>query len=895
MPARISALRPLLPALGFVLAVIAIFTYDLPLHGKVLFPSAFLRNRAPFSSAAPSPPAFSRRRLHGDTVTATVPLRAFASEEWSHGRVPTWVPWELGGAPFLNDLTAPFFPPAVATSVLPIAGQLTFDAIVRMMIAGAGMVLLLRRWNLGPEAQATGAVAYTFCYMMTFWLSWAVENVTAMLPWMILAVESVLDAPRGRSLALLAAVAALSILGGNVEANAHMWTGTGLFFVVRLAQRAYAREIAPRVAGITAFVALGGVVLGAIVAGIHLVPFFEILGRSAIWTDRPAVGVGGVPFGGLRLWLAPDAFGYLSYTSDPSPSPRFDASAFEGGMMNAYAGLATLALVPAAFFSPTRRRLATALATLSLVVAACVYGVPGFRQLIAVIPVLSHTYLERMLFLPAFGISALAAIGVETIVTDRNARARRATIVATATLAVASIVALAQTAAPYPIARGWAPVAAAIAAGAAVLVVARERAASWLFPGVVALELFAVLGGFNEWTSPSEVLPRSAEVAPLLAETGGFLGVYDGIYPPMLSLRYGIRDLRAYDPMVSRRWRRFYDRLDPSTTHENPAFLFMLTPDMEWARIAGVDRFALGAAPSPQAGWIQSRKNPATAPIAAHGTGFRQTISCTRGTALDVQIAIGHARGEIHVLDGAGQPVAILAIGQLQPGLVLARFEKGAPCPATFTIEIQATEPVDLPSWPRAADDPDGALFVDGAPSTGQMFAMIGSHPFHAATVTWADPLAILHDPAARPFVWLAERTLAAPDSDAALDAIANEISASDRWAVLEGPAAEPATPLEQGEVVAWTRPSPTRISVDATAVRPRWLVVQESNDPGWIATVDGARAPLVPANSVFQAVHLPEGRHHVELVYAPRSLRWGALLSLLGILVTGIAWRRAP
>ena len=75
------------------------------------------------------------------------------------------------------------------------------------------------------------------------------------------------------------------------------------------------------------------------------------------------------------------------------------------------------------------------------------------------------------------------------------------------------------------------------------------------------------------------------------------------------------------------------------------------------------------------------------------------------------------------------------------------------------------------------------------------------------------------------------------------------------------------------------------------------YLVIWDSFDAGWVATVDGQVAPLVPGNAFFRVVRLSPGDHRVRLVYRPQSLVRGAIVSLAVVfgIVTAflISWRR--
>lgn len=78
---------------------------------------------------------------------------------------------------------------------------------------------------------------------------------------------------------------------------------------------------------------------------------------------------------------------------------------------------------------------------------------------------------------------------------------------------------------------------------------------------------------------------------------------------------------------------------------------------------------------------------------------------------------------------------------------------------------------------------------------------------------------------------------------------------------------------------------APGRVRIRTEAVRPALLVVAESWYPGWRATLDGKPVDLLRANYLSQGVVVPEGTHTVELEYSSQAFRYGALLSLAGLI----------
>jgi Bacterial membrane protein YfhO len=75
-------------------------------------------------------------------------------------------------------------------------------------------------------------------------------------------------------------------------------------------------------------------------------------------------------------------------------------------------------------------------------------------------------------------------------------------------------------------------------------------------------------------------------------------------------------------------------------------------------------------------------------------------------------------------------------------------------------------------------------------------------------------------------------------------------------------------------------------LTVRVRGSRPGWLVVTDSWDDGWRATVDGTDAEVLPANYVQRAVRVAPGTHVVRFEYGPSSFRLGAVVSGIALAV---------
>jgi uncharacterized membrane protein YfhO len=101
-----------------------------------------------------------------------------------------------------------------------------------------------------------------------------------------------------------------------------------------------------------------------------------------------------------------------------------------------------------------------------------------------------------------------------------------------------------------------------------------------------------------------------------------------------------------------------------------------------------------------------------------------------------------------------------------------------------------------------------------------------------------------------------------------------------------------PKSPEAGGVVV------PVRISreadgvvvLDVDTVAPTLVVLLDALTPGWTASVDGRRVPIVATNVAFRGVFVPAGRHAIVFTYEPDG--WGAARAMTAAaLVLLAAW----
>jgi len=99
-------------------------------------------------------------------------------------------------------------------------------------------------------------------------------------------------------------------------------------------------------------------------------------------------------------------------------------------------------------------------------------------------------------------------------------------------------------------------------------------------------------------------------------------------------------------------------------------------------------------------------------------------------------------------------------------------------------------------------------------------------------------------------------------------------------------------SPSDAATIVLYT---PERVEIETTLDSPGWLLLTDTYYPGWQASIDGQPVDILQANVLFRAIPVSAGNHRVVFEFKPRSLRWGAsitgvalLLWLIGVIIAG-------
>jgi len=100
------------------------------------------------------------------------------------------------------------------------------------------------------------------------------------------------------------------------------------------------------------------------------------------------------------------------------------------------------------------------------------------------------------------------------------------------------------------------------------------------------------------------------------------------------------------------------------------------------------------------------------------------------------------------------------------------------------------------------------------------------------------------------------------------------------------------ATPSDwtPGTITAVEHPAKNRVVVRVQGSHGGWLVLHEQWAEGWTARTGERTVPVLRADHAYRCVSIPEGDLEIEFRYEPRSLEWGAAVTLAALLAT-LVW----
>jgi len=218
--------------------------------------------------------------------------------------------------------------------------------------------------------------------------------------------------------------------------------------------------------------------------------------------------------------------------------------------------------------------------------------------------------------------------------------------------------------------------------------------------------------------------------------------------------------------------------------------------------------------------------------------------------------------------------------------MVALRPPKGREPPAARRrlLDLMATRFVLL--TPAARRRADVAAFVRDA----------GLRPAPTSAADLGLPeYELLENPHALPRAYVTYRASRSPRASELLSTLSADTfdPLVESWVEADTDVEPPGDAPPRGAPATIVRDEPNVVELRATLAAPGLVVLADTYDRGWRATIDGVATPILATNHLFRGVRAPAGEHVVRFEYRPRSVIVGGALSLVtAVVLCVLGWR---
>ncbi len=488
-----------------------------------------------------------------------------------------WNPYTAFGSPLLaNAQSAPLFPlKAIAYGPAGVRRGFGFLCFLKMLLAGLFMWAYMRALGAGAIGRTLGALAFMACGFMVAWLQWALTSVALFLPLVLLGCEHLTRRKLRSGFLLISVATVFGFLGGHPETSFHLAVAAGVYLVARLvlgSPRSGEDRPASLRSGLTSVgVFVGGVLVGALVSGVQLVPTVESIRLSALAEERaddgPARRRGVTGFLGdpgrvhheVMTYLVPNTWG------NPSLHSHWWGKYSNYNESAAYAGIGVTLLAVFAWRYCARDRRILVLCLLQLLSLGFILKLPLVLDTVGRLPLFDIAANKRFLLVFCLANAAMAGLALDHLLAARKLSrvglVWLAIIVAAFTALVVRDHVLRFASNPHDWIRAYgrrqlAHFVVFLVPWVVVLFLWRMKAllrtivAAGLLV-LVAADVTLIYFGYNPFVRPDLIYPTTPAVEFLRAQPGPVRALpLEGEIGPNVMTLYGLEDPRIYDAVV---------------------------------------------------------------------------------------------------------------------------------------------------------------------------------------------------------------------------------------------------------------------------------------------------------------------------------------------------------
>jgi hypothetical protein len=349
------------------------------------------------------PHATVHNTVSSDQIQQFAPWTDIAWKAVHGGHLPLWNPYNAMGTPLAFNLqSATFSLPMLVAYLAPLRFAYTTFVLVKIVLAGTGLLFFCRVMGLGAFAGAFAGTVFELSGAFGGWAGWPMATVLCMLGWVLGSGVLTLSRTRGwRYLPLLALTIAFAAYGGHPESLVILLVVLAITVVVVVLSRA--REEGTAVLWTTGRAALG-VLAGLALAAPLLLPGLQAVKQSAA---SGRAGYGPAP---LRYVVNLVVAGYEGF-------PTLHSSYF--GALNyyetaAFVGVTVLVLAAVALTYHWRNPVIVGLVVAALFLSAAVWLAP-MAHLLDHIPGAKLIVWRRGVIVVDGILAVLAAFGLQLV------------------------------------------------------------------------------------------------------------------------------------------------------------------------------------------------------------------------------------------------------------------------------------------------------------------------------------------------------------------------------------------------------------------------------------------------------------------------------------------------
>ena len=363
---------------------------------------------------------------YSDQYIAGYAFRDFAASSLRAGQgFPQWNPYLFGGMPYVGAMHGDiFYPTFLLRMVLPTDVAMTWGFVLHLWLAGFVTYLFLRRSGLGFAGALIGGLAYLLSGPIASYASPGHDGklfVSALFPLVLLLLHVGIRGRRQWAWGALALVIGLAVLSTHPQLLEYLLLGGAAYGVFLLfSVDASGAMLAGRQRLLLAAQGIGAAAVGALIGMVQFWPVREYVS----WSPRAKGMLGGYEHA-------------VSYSFPPEELINTVLPQFSGilrdywgrngiHLHSEYLGIVVLLLAAAAFGGKAQQSFRRFFGGFALVTLLWALGgyTPFFRIIYAVVP--GTTYFRApstIIYLTAFAVSVLAALGAERILQGKAGRA----------------------------------------------------------------------------------------------------------------------------------------------------------------------------------------------------------------------------------------------------------------------------------------------------------------------------------------------------------------------------------------------------------------------------------------------------------------------------------------